>query len=172
MPISTRRIVPLVAASLGALALVLVSGCSSSAVSAGPDDCALAPDTTTQSHEAAWEDPAVADPRPPPLNAFQPTPTFGLNLFMQRTPSGEWWVLPNSGSLWSSDGSDLALEAGPSMGRMDCSGDPEAFVADISYIMRHAPARTERIEARLVGGHLVGTITIEGYSTTFDAAPR
>lgn len=166
MAVSTRRIVPLAAASLGALSLLLVAACSSSTTSAGPDDCALSLDAT------AWVATNVADPRPPPLNALQPTPTFELHIWLQRTPSGEWWIAPGTRfSLVSSDGERIPLEAGPSRARIDCSGDPEAFVADVRYMMNQAPDRTERIEARLVGGHLVGSITIEGYPTTFDAVP-
>ena len=119
---------------------------------------------------------SVVDPRPPALRIYQPTSTFVLEIgFRQDAITGETLVTADGrGTLYSSCGYNLMFEAGPSQGQGACDVGPESFVGEVVGVLQCPSMQflTEGLTAEVRAGHLIGTITIEGYTTTFDAVPR
>jgi hypothetical protein len=139
-------------------AALLLGACALGCATGGPGSTGCSDGLRDQ-----WLATSVVDPR-------APTETFRLSLRIDRSAAGDWTVMPDSGmTLRSSDGNDLALEAGASVGPAECPDDADVVVAQVRYVMMLAPPRWESLRAQRRGDILEGSITIEGLPTDFVA---
>jgi hypothetical protein len=153
----THRLAPL------ALALVLpLAGCVGGG---GSEPVPCSPEIAPAS---GWLASGVLDPRDPP-NGMRPQRIYELLIE----------VTPDAGQGWSVhvldvdpvDPSPDPMESGPfeERGTGACESSADSFVASLTS---NVEPHDESLHARLLGGHLLGRLTIGGLETSFDAVPR